>query len=118
MNLFHAIRQCSITAILVVASPSIYLCPAFAGKVPNGRYGSESGTDGIIEVRGNQHRISNLDGTSPWKSNSNLVVVKKGVIQYKTDRRYYYCLVNLIPDTGKLYKCTKNGWKLISRHTR
>jgi hypothetical protein len=116
MNLSYVIKWCSIAAAAVVISPLIYLYPAFAGKVPDGIYGEETGTDGILEVRGNQQRTSNLDGTFPWKSSSNLVVVKKGVIQDKTNRRFYYCLISMLPDkgrSGKAYKCTKSGWGLV-----
>jgi hypothetical protein len=81
---------------------------ALAGKIPDGRY--TPGAVGVaIEVRGNKYTIHDDGGTPyPWKSTSGLVLIKKGVIQERSNRGQYYC--SSYPKNGN-YVCTRNGWK-------
>jgi hypothetical protein len=113
MKIICNTRSIYVVISLIIINLFTNSISVFAGKVPDGKYASESGTDGLLEVRGGQYRIQNLDGTFPWKSNSNLVVIKKGIIQEKSNKKFYYCLVKNLPSSSSnSYKCTVNGWKL------
>jgi hypothetical protein len=84
---------------------------ALANKIPSGFYLAETGSDNQIEVDGNKYRYADIRGSS-WRSSSELSFVKKGVIQLRSDRKSYYCLVNNLPQNRKhFYICTRNGWK-------
>jgi hypothetical protein len=85
---------------------------ALADRIPNGFY-TPGAVDSVLEVRGNKYRAIDEQGTHPWRSTSELVLIKKGVIEERSHRGSYYCS-SYPKKSNSSYVCARNGWKKIS----
>jgi hypothetical protein len=105
LKIIKATRLSTMLILLSLLTP----LAALAGKIPDGIY-TPRATDDALEVRGNKYRPLDMEGTYPWQSTSNLVLIKKGVVEIRSHRGTYYC--SSYPKNTKFtYVCTRNGWK-------
>ncbi len=75
-------------------------------NIPPGRYGIGS-TDQALDVEGEQYRYLDAEVTQPWRSASELQMVKAGVID---DGKNYWCLSTMAPKSSGAIACSENGW--------
>jgi hypothetical protein len=111
MKSLKIIKATRLSTMLILFSLLTPLA-ALAGKIPDGIYW-QGPVDGFLEVRGNKYREADEQGTYPWKSTSELVLIKKGVIEQRSyGGRAYHCSSSSHPQKGSAsYVCTRNGWK-------
>jgi hypothetical protein len=99
-------------SFLIGITSLLFSTAANAATIFNGIYFQSPpvGDYEVMEVRGNRFRFVTegsdpTDPVDPWKKNSKLKLVKKGVILYKNT---YFCSRSVYP-TSKY--CTRNGGK-------
>jgi hypothetical protein len=89
------------------AEPNIAKSPQTTkADIPPGRYWIGS-TDQALDVEGEQYRYLDAEVEQPWRSASELQVVKAGVIY---DGKNYWCLSTMAPKSGGAIACSENGW--------
>ncbi len=81
-------------------------------NIPPGRYGIGS-TDQALDVEGEQYRYLDAEVTQPWRSASELQMVKAGVID---DGKNYWCLSTMAPKSSGAIACSKEGWNQAVSH--
>jgi hypothetical protein len=75
-------------------------------NIPAGRYWIGS-TDQALDVEGERYRYLDAESEQPWRSNSELQLIKSGVIY---DGQNYWCLSTMAPKDGGAIACSKDGW--------
>lgn len=75
-------------------------------SIAPGRYWIGS-TDQALDVEGDQYRYLDAEVEQPWRSASELKMVKAGVID---DGKNYWCLSTMAPKSDGAIACSENGW--------
>jgi hypothetical protein len=75
-------------------------------NIPPGRYWIGS-TDQALDVEGERYRYLDAESEQPWRSASELQLIKSGVIY---DGQNYWCLSTMAPKSNDAIACSKDGW--------